>query len=87
MKFAKSAQLQLNELRLCKLYLLFSGAHAQCPPSYTYIGGRCLWFMEEESLSYLASSEICEFFGGTLAKLDDCHLWDEVTSYILDNSE
>ena len=65
----------------------FSDAHAQCPPSYTLVGGRCLWFMPSVMHTYEQANEICFYYGGTMPKIDDCNLLGEVVKYMEANSK
>ena len=63
------------------------GACAQCPPNYTLVGDRCLWFMSDLDLVYSDALQICNIYGGSLAKVDDCNLLGEIAQYIYANGE
>ena len=62
----------------------FSGASAQCPPLYEFVGGKCFLFLPALNETFANATEICASFDGTLAKIDDCGLLTEVANYLED---
>ena len=64
-----------------------SGANAQCPPLYEFIGGRCLSFFTDLTESFADSTITCQYFDGKLAKIDDCQLLSDIAVYLRDNGK
>ena len=73
------------KVRLKFLNFYFPGANAQCPANYEYIGGRCFLFLFDEVQNFFDASISCQFFGGKLAKLDDCEVMGELFKYFEKN--
>ena len=70
-----------------KYFLLLLGTGAQCPPSYTLVGGRCFWFMNNVLRNFMDAADLCDFYGGSLAKVDDCNLLGEIAQFAEVNGE
>ena len=62
--------------------ILVAGVQAQCPASFSYVGGRCLWFMTGVEETIAEATATCQFFGAELAKVDDCHVLGEIAAHI-----
>ena len=78
-----------TDLKKCLQFhdLPFSGAKAQCPINYEYIGGRCLLFLANVVQPAEDARDTCTDLGGKLARLDDCLVLGEVAHYLEENGK
>ena len=67
--------------------MYYQDAYAQCPPSYIYMGGRCLQFQTDTGMTFEEAIGACNINGGRLAKINDCNLLGEVARYLGDNGD
>ena len=78
----------MSHLSRWRWYIIFFlGGGAQCPQRYSLVGDKCLWFMTELKVNFTTAAEICDFEGGSLAKLDDCNLQADLVEFIESNGE